>query len=45
MGDSNSSFSAVNPIVTGAFIRVTQDIDMLTLRVNYKFGGPVAGRY
>jgi outer membrane immunogenic protein len=42
MGDSNSSFSAVNPIVTGAFVRITQDIDMVTLRVNYKFGGPVA---
>jgi outer membrane immunogenic protein len=45
MGDSNNSFSAVNPIVTGAFIRITQDVDLVTLRVNYKFGGPVVARY
>jgi outer membrane immunogenic protein len=45
MGDSNNSFSAVNPIVPGAFIRITQDVDMVTLRVNYKFGGPAVARY
>jgi len=45
MGDSNNSFSAVNPIVAGALIRITQDVDMVTLRVNYKFGGPVVARY
>jgi len=45
MGDSNNSFSTVNPIVTDALIRATQDVDMVTLRVNYKFGGPVVARY
>jgi outer membrane immunogenic protein len=45
MCDSNNSFSAVNPIITGALLRVTQDVDMVTLRVNYKFGGPVVARY
>ena len=38
MGDANNSFSVVNPIVAGATNRITQDVDMLTLRVNYRFG-------
>jgi outer membrane immunogenic protein len=38
MGDANNSFSVVNPIVAGAVNRITQDVDMLTLRVNYRFG-------
>ena len=25
--------------------RVRQDVDLVTVRVNYKFGGPVVGRY
>jgi outer membrane immunogenic protein len=32
----------------GAFVgsdRVRQDVDLVTVRVNYKFGGPVVGRY
>ena len=45
MGHNNNSFSAVNPIVPGALNRIDQDIDMVTLRVNYRFGGPVIGRY
>jgi outer membrane immunogenic protein len=49
MGNSNNSFSVVNPI-RAAFInnRINQDVDMLTLRINYRFGGygaPVAARY
>jgi outer membrane immunogenic protein len=49
MGDANNSFSIVNPI-NAAFInnRITQDVDMVTLRINYRFGGygaPVAARY
>jgi outer membrane immunogenic protein len=49
MGNSNNSFSVVNPI-RAAFIndRISQDVDMLTLRINYRFGGygaPVAARY
>ena len=49
MGDANNTFSIVNP-VNAAFInnRITQDVDMVTLRVNYRFGGygaPIAARY
>jgi outer membrane immunogenic protein len=48
MGHANNSFSVVNPIVVGALNRINQDIDMVTVRVNYRFGGygaPVAARY
>jgi outer membrane immunogenic protein len=50
MGDSNNSFSVGNPIVAGALNRISQDVDMVTLRVNYRFGWgayapPVAARY
>jgi len=48
MGHANNSFSIVNPIVAGAFNRVNQDVDMVTLRLNYRFGGwggPVTARY
>ena len=40
MGNANNSFSVVNPI-TAAFInnRISQDVDMVTLRINYRFGG------
>ena len=49
MGDANNTFSIVNP-VNAAFVnnRITQDVDMVTLRFNYRFGGygaPVAARY
>ena len=40
MGDANNSFSIVNPIVAGVLnSRVSQDVDMVTLRFNYRFGG------
>jgi outer membrane immunogenic protein len=48
MGHSNNSFSVVNPIIAGALNRINQDVDMVTLRVNYRFGGyaaPVAASY
>ncbi len=45
MGHANNSFSVANPIVAGAANRISQDVDMLTLRVNYRFGGPVVARY
>ena len=51
MGNANNSFSVANPIVAGALNRINQDVDMVTLRVNYRFGGfggygaPVAARY
>ena len=40
MGDANNSFSVVNPI-NAAFLnnRVSQDVDMVTVRFNYRFGG------
>ena len=49
MGDANNSFTGVNP-VTALFVnnRITQDVDMVTLRLNYRFGGygaPIAARY
>jgi outer membrane immunogenic protein len=48
MGDSNNSFS-VNA-APAAFLnnRISQDVDMVTLRINYRFGGygaPVAAHY
>ena len=45
MGHSNNSFSVVNPVVAGALNRISQDVDMVTVRVNYRFGGPVVSRY
>ena len=45
MGDSNNSFSVVNPLLAGALNRISQDVDMVTVRVNYRFGGPVVARY
>jgi outer membrane immunogenic protein len=47
MGNSNNSFSVVNPIVAGALNRISQDVDMVTVRVNYRFGwgSPVVARY
>ena len=52
MGRNNNSFSVVNPIVATAINnRVSLDVDMVTLRFNYRFGGfggysaPVAARY
>ncbi len=39
MGNSDNSFSAANPILAGAANRISQDVDMVTLRFNYRFGG------
>jgi outer membrane immunogenic protein len=49
MGNANNSFSVVDPRL-GAVLndRVSQDVDMVTLRVNYRFGGygaPFAAHY
>jgi len=49
MGDRNNSFTATDPRLIG-FVnsRISQDVDMLTLRVNYRFGwgtSPVVARY
>jgi outer membrane immunogenic protein len=45
MGNSNNSFSVVNPIIAGAANRISQDVDMVTARVNFRFGGPAVARY
>jgi outer membrane immunogenic protein len=49
MGNSNNSFTATDPRLVGFLNdRISQDVDMLTLRINYKFGGygaPLAARY
>jgi len=40
MGDNNNSFSATDPrLVRFLNNRITQDVDMVTFRVNYRFGG------
>ena len=46
LGDSNNSFSVANPIVAGALNRISQDVDMVTARVNYhwNWGNPVLAR-
>src|SRR6476620_7093947 len=48
MGNANNSFSVANPVVAGALNRINQAVDMVTLRVTYRFGGygaPVTARY
>ena len=49
MGTSNNSFTAVDPRLVGILNnRISQDVDMVTVRINYRFGGynaPVAARY
>lgn len=49
MGDANNSFSVADPRLAGILNnRITQDVDMFTLRINYRFGGysaPVTARY
>ena len=49
MGDANNSFTGL-PLNAAAFVngRVSQDVDLVTLRINYRLGGygtPVAGGY
>jgi outer membrane immunogenic protein len=52
MGNANNSFSVVDPRIAGIVNnRISQDVDMFTLRLNYRFGGyglgkaPIAARY
>jgi outer membrane immunogenic protein len=44
MGNVNNSFSLPAPLAA-ASNSISQNINMVTLRVNYKFGGPVVARY
>jgi outer membrane immunogenic protein len=39
MGTNNNSFSVTNPIIAGALNRISEDVDMVTLRATYHFGG------
>ncbi len=49
MGDANNSFSVVDPRLAAVLNdRIRQDVDMVTVRFNYRFGGygaPVTARY
>jgi outer membrane immunogenic protein len=48
MGHANNSFSVVNPVVAGALNRISEDVDMVTLRLNYRFGwgaAPLTAHY
>jgi outer membrane immunogenic protein len=49
MGNANNTFSVVDPRLAGILnSRISQDVDMVTLRFNYRFGGyaaPVTARY
>src|SRR5215470_17922436 len=45
MGNRTYTFTNIN---TGAFFatdRIKQDVDMVTVRVNYRWGGPVVAKY
>ena len=44
MGNNNNSFSVPAGLAAAANT-ISQNIDMVTVRVNYKFGGPVVARY
>jgi outer membrane immunogenic protein len=48
MGDANNSFTSPALVAGVLNNRVSQDVDMVTLRINYRFGGygaPIAARY
>jgi outer membrane immunogenic protein len=49
MGHANNSFSVVDPRLAAVLNdRISQDVDMVTVRFNYRFGGygaPVTARY
>ena len=52
MGHNNNSFSVVDPRLAAVLNdRISQDVDMVTVRFNYRFNGfgglgaPVAARY
>jgi outer membrane immunogenic protein len=44
MGNPSVTFPATS-IAVGRSDNISQDVDMATVRVNYRFGGPVAARY
>ena len=44
MQDRTLAFTTPAGLAAGSD-RISQDVDLVTVRVNYKFGGPVIGRY
>jgi outer membrane immunogenic protein len=49
MGNANNTFNGLAPLAAALVNnRVSQDVDMVTARINYRFGGygaPIAARY
>jgi outer membrane immunogenic protein len=48
LGKNNYAFTGVNSFVAGLNTRnddIKQDVDMVTVRVNYRWGGPVIAKY
>jgi len=48
MGTSANSFTSANPLTAGAFSRtdnIRQDFDLVTARINYRWGGPGISKY
>ena len=46
MGDANNTFTVRHSGWPRSLNdRVSQDVDMVTLRVNYRWGGPVIAKY
>ena len=45
MGNANNSFSCSAGCAAALNNNISQGVDMITVRVNYKFGGPVVARY
>ena len=46
MGDRTNTFtSVIAPGVLSRFEKINQDVDLITARINYRFGGPVVARY
>lgn len=44
MQDSTVSFTTPAGVAAGSD-RIRQDVDVVTARINYRFGGPIVGRY
>ena len=45
MGDRDMSFNFVGGGGFARGVTISQDIDVVTARINYRFGGPVVARY
>ncbi len=48
MGGADFTFPVANPVLAGTLSRITQDVDMVTVRLNYRFGGfggPLVAKY